>query len=179
MEHCPVFNEHIPLIVEMRRQLVIAARSKPGVQDMLTSLTRYGNSFGQSPRQRAKWTQDLGFKIKDARKEPVEYLWFVGDYAVLRPAGAGGHAGGGPGVPPVPASTSGSCTRPSRTQATTCAAWVRRASSRCCGTRTWRPSARPSSTSIVTTDPHTYHALKHEYRPRTAGGALHRGPGRS
>jgi len=32
-------------------------------------------------RMRAKWTKDLDFKPKDARKEPVEYLWFVGDYA--------------------------------------------------------------------------------------------------
>jgi len=30
---------------------------------------------------RAKWTQGLDFKITDARKESVEYLWFVGDYA--------------------------------------------------------------------------------------------------
>jgi len=44
-------------------------------------MNRYGNSFGQSDRMRAKWTQGLEFKVKDARKEPVEYLWFVGDYA--------------------------------------------------------------------------------------------------
>ncbi|MBI4811203.1 MAG: (Fe-S)-binding protein [Ignavibacteriales bacterium] len=37
--------------------------------------------MGQSDRMRAKWTQGLDFKIKDARKEAVEYLWFVGDYA--------------------------------------------------------------------------------------------------
>jgi Fe-S oxidoreductase len=42
---------------------------------------RYGNSLGQSERNRARWTQNLPFKIKDARKEPVEYLWFIGDYA--------------------------------------------------------------------------------------------------
>ena len=51
----------------------------------MTGLRRYGNSFGQSPRNRAKWTQGLPFKIKDARKEPVEYLWFVGDYASFDP----------------------------------------------------------------------------------------------
>jgi len=49
------------------------------------NLTRYGNSFGKSARARAKWTEGLGFKIKDARKEPVEYLWFVGDYASFDP----------------------------------------------------------------------------------------------
>jgi Fe-S oxidoreductase len=35
---------------------------------------------------RARWTQGLPFKIKDARKEPVEYLWFVGDYASYDPS---------------------------------------------------------------------------------------------
>jgi Fe-S oxidoreductase len=49
--------------------------------DILQYFTRYGNSFGQSDRLRGKWTEDLEFKLKDARKEYVEYLWFVGDYA--------------------------------------------------------------------------------------------------
>ena len=30
---------------------------------------------------RARWTKGLESPIKDARKEPVKYLWFVGDYA--------------------------------------------------------------------------------------------------
>ena len=34
---------------------------------------------------RAKWTQPLQPPIKDARREPVEYLWFVGDYASYSP----------------------------------------------------------------------------------------------
>ena len=85
MEHCPVFNEHIPLMVEMRRKWVLAGEVEEGLQQAMTGLGRYGNSFGQSPRNRAKWTQGLPFKIKDARKEPVEYLWFVGDYASFDP----------------------------------------------------------------------------------------------
>jgi len=85
MARCPVFNEHVPLLIEMRRHLVSQARVEHRIQETLTSLTRYGNSFGASPRARAKWTQGLDFKIKDARKEPVEYLWFVGDYASYDP----------------------------------------------------------------------------------------------
>ena len=30
---------------------------------------------------RVKWTQPIQPAVKDARKEAVEYLWFVGDYA--------------------------------------------------------------------------------------------------
>ena len=47
----------------------------------MANLGRYGNSFGQSERARAKWTKGLEPKVKDARREPVEYLWFTGDYA--------------------------------------------------------------------------------------------------
>lgn len=85
MQRCPVFNEHVPLIVQMRRYLIGEGAVGPGVQDMLMGMSRYGNSFGQSPRKRAKWTRDLDFEINDARKEPVEYLWYVGDYASYDP----------------------------------------------------------------------------------------------
>ncbi len=85
MEQCPVFNEHLQLIVQMRRHLVSNGTVDGTIQDMLMKMSRYGNSFGQSERARAKWTQDIGFTIKDARKEPVQYLWFVGDYASYDP----------------------------------------------------------------------------------------------
>lgn len=85
MERCPVLNEHIPLIVSMRRYLVSQGSVDSALQDVLTKMGRYGNSLGQSDRMRAKWTQGLEFKIKDARKEPVEYLWFLGDYASYDP----------------------------------------------------------------------------------------------
>ena len=85
MERCAVLNEQIPLIVQMRRHLVGQGSIDRTVQDMLANVTRYGNSFGKSDRMRAKWTQPLGWKIKDARKEPVEYLWYVGDYASYDP----------------------------------------------------------------------------------------------
>jgi Fe-S oxidoreductase len=81
VEACPVGIEHVPIIVEMRRSLVDAGEMDPKLQEALTNLSKYGNSFGVSDRLRAKWTKSLDFKIKDARKEPVDYLWFVGDYA--------------------------------------------------------------------------------------------------
>jgi Fe-S oxidoreductase len=86
MEVCPVFNEHIPLVIEMRRKLVSEGDVQPRLQEAFTNLTRYGNSFGQSERKRAVWTQSLGFKPKDARKEPVQWLWYLGEYACYHPA---------------------------------------------------------------------------------------------
>ena len=85
MEVCPVHIEHIPKIVDMRRQLVEQSRVQPMLQEALSNLQRNGNSMGKSPRLRARWTKDLNFKIKDARAEPIDILWFVGDFASFDP----------------------------------------------------------------------------------------------
>jgi Fe-S oxidoreductase/nitrate reductase gamma subunit len=78
---CPVYIDHLSTFVDMRRYLIDEGEIDAQLQDAVENLGRYGNSFGQSERMRAKWTQPIEPKIKDARKEPVEYLWFVGDYA--------------------------------------------------------------------------------------------------
>jgi len=85
MQRCPVMNEHLPVLIEMRRHLVGEGDMDKSLQEALKNLNRYGNSFGAPPRARAKWTQQLDFPVKDARKEPVQYLWFVGDYASYDP----------------------------------------------------------------------------------------------
>ncbi len=78
---CPVFNDQLSSIIDMRRYLVLEGDIDPQLQDALSNLGRYGNSFGKSDRMRAKWTKSIEPKIKDARRDEVEYLWFVGDYA--------------------------------------------------------------------------------------------------
>ncbi len=85
VHECPVLVEHVDAIVDMRRHLVLEGQVDSELQDALSNLGRYGNSFGQSERMRARWTQPIEPKIKDARREPVEYLWFVGDYASYSP----------------------------------------------------------------------------------------------
>ncbi|ACU53910.1 protein of unknown function DUF224 cysteine-rich region domain protein [Acidimicrobium ferrooxidans DSM 10331] len=81
VEVCPVGIEHVPLIVQLRRPLVDAGQMDPTLQSALQNIAQQGNSFGKSSRMRARWTKGLETPIPDARKEPVEYLWFVGDYA--------------------------------------------------------------------------------------------------
>ncbi len=81
VEACPVGIEHLTTIVNLRRTLVDEGTMEDSLQDVLMNIGDYGNSFGQSDRMRAKWTKELDFKIKDARKEEVDYLWFVGDFA--------------------------------------------------------------------------------------------------
>jgi Fe-S oxidoreductase/nitrate reductase gamma subunit len=83
---CPVFTDQLSTIVDLRRHLVIEGQVDEHLQDALANLGRYGNSFGQSERMRARWTQPVEPKIKDARREQVEYLWFVGDYASYNPS---------------------------------------------------------------------------------------------
>jgi Fe-S oxidoreductase/nitrate reductase gamma subunit len=81
VDACPVGIEHVSTIVQLRRALVDDGEMEPTLQDALQNLATQGNSFGKSSRQRARWTKGLEFKVKDARTEPVRYLWFVGDYA--------------------------------------------------------------------------------------------------
>ena len=86
MEECPVLNEHLPLIVRMRRHLVYQGEIDRGLSAALMNLSRYGNSFGRSERARGEWTKGLDFEVKDIREEPAEFLWFVGDFASYDPA---------------------------------------------------------------------------------------------
>lgn len=85
VEICPVAVEHVPIIVQMRRKLVEEGEMEPILQKTLQTIHKSGNSFGESKRKRAAWTKGLDFPVKDARKEPVEHLWFVGDYASFDP----------------------------------------------------------------------------------------------
>ena len=81
VEACPVGIEHVPTIVDMRRSLVEKGEMDPLLQQTLQNFAGQGNSLGKSARMRARWTKGLDFKIPDARKEPVQYVWFVGDFA--------------------------------------------------------------------------------------------------
>jgi len=82
---CPVLVEHVDAIVDLRRYLLTQQRADNSLTAALGNLRRYGNSFGKSDKQRAKWTTGLDFKIKDIRKQPAQTLWFVGDYASYSP----------------------------------------------------------------------------------------------
>ncbi len=85
VEICPVAVEHVPIIVQMRRKLVEDGAMDPLLTKTLQTIHKTGNSFGESKRKRGSWSKSLPFKIKDARKEPVDVLWFVGDYASFDP----------------------------------------------------------------------------------------------
>jgi len=85
VEICPVGIEHVSIIVEMRRALIEEGEMDPMLQNTLQAIHKTGNSFGDSKRKRPSWIKKLDFKIKNAKKEPVDVLWFVGDYASFDP----------------------------------------------------------------------------------------------
>ena len=85
VEICPVGIEQAPIINQMRRRLLDEGELDAGLQATLEQIHRSGNSLGQSRRSRGKWTSELPFEVKDARKEEVDVLWFVGDYASFDP----------------------------------------------------------------------------------------------
>jgi Fe-S oxidoreductase/nitrate reductase gamma subunit len=161
-EVCPLAIQHISFIMQMRRHLVAQGEVDQKVQDTLTNVTRYGNSFGKSPRSRAAWTQGLEFKIKDARKEPVEYLWYVGDYASFDPrvqpvtrsvARVFQHAGLDFGILYEGEQTAGNDVR--RIGEEGLFGMVKE--------KNEKVLEKAQYQKIITTDPHTYQALKHEY----------------
>ena len=85
VEICPVGIEQAPIINQLRRRLVDEGELDSGLQSTLQVIHKSGNSFGENRRGRGRWTRELDFAVKDARKEPVDVLWFVGDYASFDP----------------------------------------------------------------------------------------------
>jgi len=81
VEICPVGIEQMPIITQIRRRLVERGELEPMLQSTLEAVYETGNSFGEPKRKRPRWSRELGFELKDIRKEPAELLWFVGDYA--------------------------------------------------------------------------------------------------
>jgi len=79
---CPVGNEPMADIVDIRRRMLIdGAELDSGVQNALQSLATNGNWMSKGKRLRGKWAKEMEFPVKDATAEPVDHLWFVGDTA--------------------------------------------------------------------------------------------------
>jgi Fe-S oxidoreductase len=89
VEICPVGIEHVPIINQLRRRFLDLGELDASLQSTLETIYDSGNSFGEPKRKRGRWAKDLEFDVKDARKEPVEILWFVGDFASLDPRNSG------------------------------------------------------------------------------------------
>jgi Fe-S oxidoreductase len=80
VDACPVFIEHVPKIVDMRRWLVLTESRFPNeLQPAFRNLETNGNPWQMSWETRADWARDLGVRqMSDIRE--AEYLYWVGCY---------------------------------------------------------------------------------------------------
>jgi len=77
METCPVFIEHLPKIVKMRRHLVQMDANFPDeLLNLFENMEQRSNPWGMAPSERSKWSSQLDLKPFEAGS--TEYLLFVG-----------------------------------------------------------------------------------------------------
>lgn len=81
---CPVMNEHVGQIIDMRRYLVMTeGKMDPEQQRAVTNIERQGNPWGLSKKDRVKWREldEAAYipTVKELKKEgkEFEYLFWV------------------------------------------------------------------------------------------------------
>ncbi|MDY7224306.1 (Fe-S)-binding protein [Halalkalibacterium halodurans] len=84
-DQCPVMNEHVDKIIDMRRYLVLTeGKMDADAQRALTNIERQGNPWGINRKEREKWREgrdDIHVPtVKEMEKagEEFEYLFFAG-----------------------------------------------------------------------------------------------------
>ncbi|HZG14829.1 MAG TPA: heterodisulfide reductase-related iron-sulfur binding cluster [Candidatus Bathyarchaeia archaeon] len=81
-DQCPVMNEHVEKIIDMRRYLVMTEGSMPAeAQRALNNVERQGNPWGINRKDRTKWIEGLGgqYEVPTVQNtEEFEYLFWVG-----------------------------------------------------------------------------------------------------
>jgi Fe-S oxidoreductase len=77
MENCPMYIEHVPKIIDMRRHLVqMKAQFPPELLVFFENIEQRSNPWGIAPSDRAKWATDIQVNAFEAGK--TEYLFYVG-----------------------------------------------------------------------------------------------------
>ncbi|NSL52998.1 heterodisulfide reductase-related iron-sulfur binding cluster [Calidifontibacillus erzurumensis] len=84
-DQCPVMNEHVEKIIDLRRYLVLTeGKVNPDAQRAMQNIERQGNPWGISRKERENWRDlrdDVVIKtVKEMQKagEEFEYLFWVG-----------------------------------------------------------------------------------------------------
>jgi Fe-S oxidoreductase len=81
-DQCPVMNEHVEKIIDMRRYLVMTEGSMPAeAQRALNNIERQGNPWGINRKDRLKWIEGLNgeYEVPTVQDtEDFEYLFWVG-----------------------------------------------------------------------------------------------------
>ena len=84
-DQCPVMNEHVDKIIDLRRYLTMTeGKVNPDAQRAMTNIERQGNPWGLNRKEKEKWRElDESIHIptiKEAKKsgDGFEYLFWVG-----------------------------------------------------------------------------------------------------
>lgn len=77
-DQCPVGNEHVDKIIDLRRYLVLTEGKVPQEgQRAMQNIERQGNPWGMSRNDRSKWME--GLRVPTVRENPdFDYLFFIG-----------------------------------------------------------------------------------------------------
>lgn len=79
-DQCPVGNEHVGHIIDMRRYLVMTEGQVPSdAQRALNNIERQSNPWGINRKDRIKWRKDMEDIVPTVKEiESFDYLFFVG-----------------------------------------------------------------------------------------------------
>ncbi|WP_026499769.1 (Fe-S)-binding protein [Caldibacillus debilis] len=84
-DQCPVMNEHVDKIIDLRRYLVLTeGRMNPDAQRAMQNIERQGNPWGLNRKEKENWRELRGDvyipTVKELKKkgEDFEYLFWVG-----------------------------------------------------------------------------------------------------
>ncbi|OCB95512.1 uncharacterized protein SRCM101294_02570 [Bacillus amyloliquefaciens] len=83
-DQCPVMNEHVDKIIDLRRYLVLTeGKMDSDAQRAMTSIERQGNPWGLNRKERENWREQADTEIptvKEMKKQEkeFEYLFWVG-----------------------------------------------------------------------------------------------------
>ena len=87
IEVCPVGNEQMLHIIDVRRERVLAAAEFPkGLQNTFNHMERAGNPFGMPAGERLVWAKGLPFAVPTLEERPdPQVLYWVGCAAAFDP----------------------------------------------------------------------------------------------
>jgi Fe-S oxidoreductase len=75
------------LMTRVKEEMILEGKVPAELQTAFKNSQQYGNPLGESPRKRADWAAGLHpeVNILGKTRQPVDVLWFVGDYASYHP----------------------------------------------------------------------------------------------
>jgi len=79
-DQCPVSNEHVDKIIDMRRYLVMTrGDTPPELSRVYQNIERQGNPWGLHRSERVKWREGMEYIVPTVQEtSDFEYLFFVG-----------------------------------------------------------------------------------------------------